>query len=85
MEKIHPKLSKIKWIICFIQMILKKLLIKLAIKIINDDKNKKMIITDYQFISVFGSMIILQLDFGMIFMGIHRKKTFILIIGKTSC
>ena len=27
--------------------------IKLAIKIINDDKNKKMIITDYQFISVF--------------------------------
>ena len=54
-KKIHPKLSKIKWITMFYPDDPKKEAsnIKLAIKIINDDKNKKMIITDYQFISVF--------------------------------
>ncbi len=54
-EKIHPKLSKIKWITMFYpdnpeEEILN---IQLALKTLGEDKNKKMLITDYQFISVF--------------------------------
>ena len=61
----------------------KKYNIKIAIKILEEDKSKKMIITDYQFISVFlKNMIFLRQDFGMIFMGIQQKKIYILIIGK---
>ena len=54
-ENIHPKLSNIKWITMFYPSNPDKevLNIKLAFKILSEDKNNKMIITDYQFISVF--------------------------------
>tara|TARA_B100001057_G_C22318667_1_gene744880 strand:+ start:127 stop:582 length:456 start_codon:yes stop_codon:yes gene_type:complete len=54
-EKIHPKLSKIKWITMFYPNNPEEeiLNIQLALKILGEDKNKKMLITDYQFISVF--------------------------------
>ena len=54
-EKIHPKLSKIKWITMFYPNNPEEeiLNIQLALKTLGEDKNKKMLITDYQFISVF--------------------------------
>tara|TARA_Y200000002_G_C22668891_1_gene659107 strand:+ start:812 stop:2365 length:1554 start_codon:yes stop_codon:yes gene_type:complete len=54
-EKVHSKLSNIKWITMFYPNDPAKEAanIKLALKILEEDKNKKMIITDYQFISVF--------------------------------
>ena len=52
---IHPKLSGVKWITMFYpeepSSEAKKL--KKAISIISKDSTKKMIVTDYQFISVF--------------------------------
>ena len=52
---IHPKLSKIKWLTMFYPDDPKVEVsnIKLAIKTLQEDKNKKMLVTDYQFISVF--------------------------------
>ncbi len=52
---IHPELSGIKWITMFYPDDPKKEVsnIKLALKILEEDKSNKMIITDYQFISVF--------------------------------
>ena len=52
---IHPKLSKIKWITMFYpeNPLEEVTSIKLALKILREDKEKKMLITDYQFISVF--------------------------------
>ena len=54
-KEIHPKLSNIKWITMFYPDDPKQEVsnIKLALKILKEDKSKKMIITDYQFISVF--------------------------------
>ena len=54
-KQIHPKLSKIKWITMFYpdDPAKEAFNIKLALKILEKDKSKKMIITDYQFISVF--------------------------------
>ncbi len=54
-REIHPKLSKIKWLTMFYpdKPMEEVANIKLAFKIINEDSEKKMIITDYQFISVF--------------------------------
>ena len=54
-DKIHPKLSNIKWITMFYPNNPKEEIsnILFAIKILKDDENKKMLITDYQFISVF--------------------------------
>ena len=49
---IHPKLSKIKWITMFYPENPQEEVtsIKLALKILREDKEKKMLITDYQFI-----------------------------------
>ena len=54
-KKIHPALSNIKWITMFYPDNPEEEIsnIKMALKIIKEDKNKKMLITDYQFISVF--------------------------------
>ena len=54
-NKIHPKLSNIKWITMFYPDNPDEEIsnIALALKILREDKNKKMLITDYQFISVF--------------------------------
>ncbi len=54
-NEIHPKLSNIKWITMFYPDNPEEEIsnIKLALKILKKDKNKKMLITDYQFISVF--------------------------------
>ncbi len=53
--EIHPKLSKIKWITMFYPNEPSKEAsnIKLALKVLNEDKSEKIIVTDYQFISVF--------------------------------
>ena len=53
--KIHPELSKIKWITMFYpdDPIKEAENIKFAFDILKKDKNKKMLITDYGFISVF--------------------------------
>ena len=52
---IHEKLSGVKWVTMFYPLDPREEVenIKFAMKILNNDKNKKMIITDYQFISVF--------------------------------
>ena len=52
---IHSELSNIKWITMFYPDDPAKEVsnIKLAFKILRDDKENKMIVTDYQFISVF--------------------------------
>ena len=55
---IHPELSNIKWLTMFYPKnpndeVSK---IKLAIDILKKDDERKMIITDYQFISVFRSI-----------------------------
>ncbi len=54
-KEVHPKLSKIKWITMFYpnEPAKEASSIKLAFKILEEDKSKKIIITDYQFISVF--------------------------------
>ena len=54
-KEIHPELSKIKWITMFYptKPVREANNIKLVLKILEEDKSKKMIITDYQFISVF--------------------------------
>ena len=54
-ELIHSELSQIKWITMFYPKDPAKEAsnIKLALRILQEDKSKKMIITDYQFISVF--------------------------------
>ncbi len=54
-KEVHPKLSKIKWITMFFpnEPTKEASNIKLALKILEEDKSKKIIITDYQFISVF--------------------------------
>ena len=54
-KKIHEKLSKIRWITMFYPDNPEKEVSKilLALKTIEDDKDKIMLITDYQFISVF--------------------------------
>ena len=53
-RKIHPKLSNIKWITMFYPIIQKRnFKYKISFKNIEKDESKKMIITDYQFISVF--------------------------------
>ncbi len=54
-EEIHPELAKIEWITMFYPDNPNEEVanIQLALKTIAKDKNKKMIITDYQFISVF--------------------------------
>ncbi len=54
-KEIHPELSKIKWITMFYPADPAKEAsnIKLVLKTLESDKSKKMIITDYQFISVF--------------------------------
>ncbi len=54
-REIHPKLSKIRWLTMFYpdKPMEEVANIKLAFKTINEDNEKKMIITDYQFISVF--------------------------------
>tara|TARA_Y100000590_G_scaffold429411_1_gene541964 strand:+ start:130 stop:759 length:630 start_codon:yes stop_codon:yes gene_type:complete len=54
-EVIHSELSKIKWITMFFpnNPTQEAANIKLAFKILKEDNNKKMLITDYQFISVF--------------------------------
>ena len=54
-EIIHSELSQIKWITMFYPNDPAKEAsnIKLAFRILQEDKSKKMIITDYQFISVF--------------------------------
>ena len=54
-NKIHPKLSNIQWITMFYPDNPEEEIsnIKLTLKILEEDKNKKMLITDYQFISVF--------------------------------
>ena len=54
-KEIHPKLSKIKWITMFYPNEPSKEAsnIKLALKVLNEDKSEKIIVTDYQFISVF--------------------------------
>ena len=54
-KEIHPKLSKIKWITMFYPNEPSKEAsnIKLALKVLNEDKSEKIVITDYQFISVF--------------------------------
>ncbi len=54
-KKIHPALSNIKWITMFYPDNPEEEIsnIKMALKIIKEDKSKKMLITDYQFISVF--------------------------------
>ena len=54
-KKIHSELSNIKWITMFYPHDPSKEVpnIKLALKILEDDKENKMIVTDYQFISVF--------------------------------
>ena len=57
--------------------------IRNAMDILKKDKSVNMIITDYQFISVFlTNMIILQLDFGTIFTDILIQQTNISITGK---
>ena len=55
-SKIHPELKGIKWINIFYpdNPSLEAKLLKLSIKEIYKDKRKKMIVTDYQFISVFN-------------------------------
>ncbi len=60
---IDPKLSNIKWITMFYpENPLKEVEnIKLAIKVLKEDQNNKMLITDYQFISVFLN----QYDFSV--------------------
>tara|TARA_B100001564_G_scaffold313188_1_gene286547 strand:+ start:4053 stop:5606 length:1554 start_codon:yes stop_codon:yes gene_type:complete len=52
---IHPKLSKIRWVTMFYPENPAEEVsnIKFALDILREDKDKKMIITDYQFISVF--------------------------------
>ncbi len=54
-KKIHSELSNIKWITMFYPDDPSKEVsnIKLAFKILKNDKENKMIVTDYQFISVF--------------------------------
>ena len=54
-NKIHPKLSNIQWITMFYPDNPEEEIsnIVLAIKTLEKDKSKKMLITDYQFISVF--------------------------------
>ena len=54
-KEVHPKLSKIKWITMFYPTDPAKEAsnIKLVLKTLEKDKSKKIIITDYQFISVF--------------------------------
>ena len=54
-EQVHSELSNIRWITMFYpnNPTQEASNIKLAIKIIQEDNNKKIIITDYQFISVF--------------------------------
>ena len=54
-KEIHPGLSKIKWITMFYPTNPAKEAsnIKLVLKTLEEDKSKKIIITDYQFISVF--------------------------------
>ena len=54
-KKVHSELSNIKWITMFYPNDPAKEAanIKLALKLLEEDKSKKMIITDYQFISVF--------------------------------
>ena len=54
-KKVHSELSNIKWITMFYPNDPAKEAsnIKLALEILEEDKNKKMIVTDYQFISVF--------------------------------
>ena len=54
-KNIHPELSKVQWITMFYPDDPDKEAseIKLALKILQEDKNKKMVVTDYQFISVF--------------------------------
>ena len=54
-KKIHSELSNVKWITMFYPHDPSKEVpnIKLALKILEDDKENKMIVTDYQFISVF--------------------------------
>ncbi len=54
-KEIHSKLSKIRWITMFYpnDPVNEASNIKLALKVLQEDKSKKMIITDYQFISVF--------------------------------
>ncbi len=52
---IHPGLSKIKWITMFYpnNPVVEVENLKFAISVLKDDKTNKMLITDYQFISVF--------------------------------
>ena len=54
-KKIHSELSNIKWITMFYPDNPSEEIsnIKLAFKILREDKSNKMIVTDYQFISVF--------------------------------
>tara|TARA_Y100000817_G_C16501048_1_gene386786 strand:- start:52 stop:507 length:456 start_codon:yes stop_codon:yes gene_type:complete len=54
-KEIHSELSNIKWITMFYPDNPSKEIsnIKLALKILNEDESNKMIVTDYQFISVF--------------------------------
>ena len=54
-KEIHSKLSKIKWITMFYpnDPAQEAFNIKLALEILQKDKSEKIIITDYQFISVF--------------------------------
>ena len=54
-KEIHSELSNIKWITMFYPDDPSKEIsnIKLALKILKEDKSNKMIVTDYQFISVF--------------------------------
>ena len=54
-KKIHPKLSNIKWITMFYPDNPDKEVsnILLTLKTLQKDKSNKMLITDYQFISVF--------------------------------
>ncbi len=62
-EVIHSELSNIKWLTMFYPDNPKKEVskLKLAISTLKDDKEKKMIITDYQFISV----ILKQYDYSV--------------------
>ena len=54
-NEIHPELSNIEWITMFYPDNPEEEIsnVVLALEILKKDKNKKMLITDYQFISVF--------------------------------